>query len=68
MRVQCACMGGGCKPHIGALASEKGSVSSPYMVGKGCDSVRVVRVQNNALLKGASTIRLGCCAQAAAVR
>ena len=38
------------------------------MEGKGCDSVRVVWVQNNALLKGASTVRLGCCAQAAAVR
>ena len=36
--------------------------------GKGCDSVRVVRVQNNALLKGASAVRQGCCAQADAVR
>ena len=30
--------------------------------GKGCDSVRVVRVQNSALLKGASAVRQGCCA------
>ena len=29
---------------------------------------RVVRVQNNALLKGASAVRQGCCEQAAVVR
>ena len=49
-------------------ALEKRSVSSSCLVGKGGDSVRVVRVQNNALLKGASAVRLGWCEQAAAVR
>ena len=44
---------------------EKSSVSSSCLAGKGCDSVRVVRVQNNALLKGASAVWQGCCAQAA---
>ena len=38
------------------------------MFGKGGDSVRVVRVQNNAQLKGASAVSLGCCARAAAIR
>ena len=45
-------------------ALEKHSVSSPYLAGKRGDSVRVVRVQNNALLKDASAVRLGCFAQA----
>ena len=45
-------------------ALEKRSVSSSCLVGRGGDSVRVVWVQNNALLKGASAVRLGCCAQA----
>ena len=41
------------------LGLEKRSASSPCSAGKGCDSVRVVRVQmqNNALLKGASAVR-----------
>ena len=49
-------------------ALEKRSVSSSCLVGRGGDSVRNVRVQNNALLKGASAVRLGCCAQVATVR
>ena len=53
---------------IAHWALEKRSVSSPCLVGKGGDSVRVMRVQNNAQLKDASAVRLGCCAQAAAIR
>ena len=40
-------------------ALEKHSVSSSCLVGKGGDSVRVVRVQNNALLIDVSAVRLG---------
>ena len=52
MRVQCVCMGADANRTLGL---EKRSVSNPCLAGKGCDSVRVVRVpmQNNALLKGA---------------
>ena len=65
----CACSARAWVADANSILGLREALSEQSMSGgQGCDSVCVVRVQNNALFKGASAVRQGCCAKLAAVR